>query len=82
MANRKGQPKPQSVCSVFESYLIVPTVWNVILRDKLVIESDRAGPGRAKGFSSQCAGQAATENAPHPSPARRSVHMCCTTSIH
>jgi hypothetical protein len=40
-----------------------------------VIKSDRAGPGRAKGFSLQCAGQGVTENPPHPSPTRWSVHM-------
>jgi hypothetical protein len=55
-----GKQNAQSVCSVFESDLIVPTIWNAILRDKAVIRYDRAGPGRAKGFSSQCTGQAAT----------------------
>jgi hypothetical protein len=47
MANRKDQPKPQPTHPVFESYLIVPIVWNVILGDKLVIKSKQAGPGRA-----------------------------------
>lgn len=60
MANRKGQPKPLSVCSGFESYLIVAIVWNVILGDKVVIRSDRAGPGRAVH--------------PRPLPPKREAH--------